>query len=234
MIGQQRQFTRRVHPTQAPRRGRFGTRGTTAPTIYIVSSGRDTRRKLSDLLERDKRPIECFEAGEEFFERSRDGVNGCLLVDYQLPGMSGLELINNLVESGLLLPTVMMTGRGRVKTAVEAIRAGAADVLEMPISEHRLRNCMCRAMSHVREFEMLARRRRVAAGLLAELTPRQQEVLQMVLAGDPSKNIAVDLGISQRTVESHRAEIMQKTGAKSIPALARMAVMANWYGDFPQ
>jgi len=203
------------------------------PTVFIVVSNDNDRQKLEGVLEKEGRPIEGFRDGRAFMERCHDDISGCLLVDAQLQGMDGLDLLREVTRAGFALPTVVLTGRGRVPTAVAAMRAGATDVVEKPVGDYQLRISVRRALGQSRQANRFAKKRKAALKLLSDLTPRQMEVLQMVLAGHPSKNIAADLGISQRTVESHRAYIMQKTGAVSLPALARMAVIANWYGDFP-
>jgi two-component system, chemotaxis family, CheB/CheR fusion protein len=124
------------------------------------------------------------------------------------------------------LPAIMITGNSDVAMAVEAMKAGASDFIEKPISHHELLASVDRALEQSQDSEKRAAWRVEAATHLADLTPRQRQVMMMVLAGHPSKNIAADLGISQRTVENHRASIMTKTGCKSLPALARLAVAA--------
>jgi len=120
----------------------------------------------------------------------------------------------------------MITGHGDVAMAVEAMKAGAVDFLAKPVDRDELMAGVRRALAHARDDELEAATREEAMHRLAGLTPRQTEILEKVLAGHPSKNIATDLGISQRTVENHRAAIMRKTGAKSLPALARLVAAA--------
>jgi two-component system, chemotaxis family, CheB/CheR fusion protein len=120
----------------------------------------------------------------------------------------------------------MITGNSDVSIAVQAMKAGASDFIEKPISRGELLACVDRALEQSRDSSKLTAWREDAATHMAGLTPRQRQVMEMVLAGHPSKNIAADLGISQRTVENHRASIMTKTGTKSLPALARLALAA--------
>ena len=120
----------------------------------------------------------------------------------------------------------MITGNADVAMAVQAMKAGALDFIEKPIGRDELLACVERALDHSQDASKLTAWREAAASHMAGLTPRQKQVMELVLAGCPSKNIAADLGISQRTVENHRAEIMKRTGAKSLPALARLAVAA--------
>jgi len=203
-------------------------------TVYIVVDDDRDRHKLSSLIEQDGSKIEGFSTSEEFLERCEKGVSGCLLVDAQLPGMNGLDLLRWVNLAGWSLPAVVMTAPGRVPAAVAAMRAGAADVVEKPVGNSELLGSVRWAMAQCQEWGRHARHRKLATKLLADLTPRQRQVLKMVLAGHPSKNIAADLGISQRTVECHRAVIMRRTSAKTLPALAWLAIMANWYEDFPK
>jgi len=124
------------------------------------------------------------------------------------------------------LPAIMITGNGDVAIAVEAMKAGASDFIEKPIKRTELLVSVDRALEQSRDAGKLSAWREDAANHVARLTQRQRQVMDMVLAGHPSKNIAADLGISQRTVENHRASIMKKMGVKSLPALARLALAA--------
>ena len=140
--------------------------------------------------------------------------------------MTGLELLRKLRADGHHLPAIMITGESDVAIAVEAMRAGATDFIEKPIGREELIASLDRALELSRDSNKALEWRESAATHLAGLTPRQVQVMEMVLAGHPSKNIAADLGISQRTVENHRMRIMKRTGSKSLPALARLALIA--------
>jgi two-component system CheB/CheR fusion protein len=198
-----------------------------APTVFIVDDDVYVRATLKAILEDDGRHVRDFATGEEFIERYRPGVDGCLLADVNLPGMDGVELLRRMNDRGEPLPTIIITGNGCIPMAVEAMRAGATDVMEKPIGTKELLARVEQALVTARRNRRRTRGRQVAAGQIARLTPRQQQIMEMVLAGAPSKNIAADLGISQRTVENHRAVIMRKTGAKSLPELARLALAAT-------
>ena len=141
--------------------------------------------------------------------------------------MSGLELLQRLRKSGDDLPAIMITGNSDVAMAVEAMKAGALDFIEKPVSRDALLAGVELALDLSRDAAKLSARREDAADHVAGLTMRQRQIMELVLAGHPSKNIAADLGISQRTVENHRAAIMKKTGSKSLPALARLALAAT-------
>jgi two-component system CheB/CheR fusion protein len=125
----------------------------------------------------------------------------------------------------------MITGNSDVPMAVQAMKAGALDFIEKPVSSSELLASVARALEHSKDSSKLAAWREDAAKRFAGLTARQRQVMELVLAGHPSKNIAASLGINQRTVENHRASIMRRTGAKSLPALARLALMAGEKGD---
>ena len=167
-------------------------------------------------------------ACEEFLEAYRPGHEACLVIDAYLPGMDGFELLQRLSDAGHRLPAIMITGNSDVPMAVQAMKAGVSDFIEKPISRDELLASVERALEQSRDSSKLSARREEAANYVAGLTPRQHQIMELVLAGHPSKNIAADLRISQRTVENHRASIMKKTGSKSVPALARLALTAAW------
>jgi two-component system CheB/CheR fusion protein len=144
-----------------------------------------------------------------------------------MPGMSGLELLERLKAEGNRLPAIMITGDGDVQMAVRAMRAGAADFIEKPIGRDELLASVERALEQTRDSTKLSAWRDAAAARIAGLTARQRQIMDLVLAGHPSKNMAADLGLSQRTIENHRAAIMKKTGSKSLSALIRLALAAT-------
>lgn len=197
-----------------------------SPIIFVVDDDRDILEALRSVLEKDGRTVETYSTCEAFLEAHRPGRESCLLIDAYLPGMSGLELLRRLKEAGRLLPAIMITGHSDVPMAVEAMKAGALDFIEKPVGRIELLECVERALEQSRNSNELFAWRAAAANQIAGLTLRERQVMELVLAGHPSKNIAADLGISQRTVENHRASVMKKTGAKSLPALARLAVAA--------
>jgi FixJ family two-component response regulator len=139
---------------------------------------------------------------------------------------SGVDLIERLKSEDRQLPTVVMTGNGAVPIAVQAMKAGAVDFIEKPVGHKNLLASVKRALDQTRDSAKLSACRDAAALRVASLTTRQRQILDLVLAGHPSKNIAADLGISQRTVDNHRAHIMTKTGSKSLSALIRTALAA--------
>jgi two-component system CheB/CheR fusion protein len=194
--------------------------------VYLVDDDRHIRDTVRLVLEDDGRTVLDFATGEAFLAAYRPGSDGCLLIDASLPGMGGLQLLRRLRAASDPLPAIMITGSGDVPMAVEAMKAGAADFIEKPIGRADLLASIDSALERSRDSSKVMAWQADAAGHIAGLTPRQHQIMDLVLAGHPSKNIAADLGISQRTVENHRASIMRKTGATSLPALARLALAA--------
>lgn len=197
-----------------------------SPVIFIVDDDGNIRDGLCDLLEDDGRSVKAYASCEAFLDAYRPGGEACLIIDATFPGMNGFQLLRHLREAGHRLPAVMITGYGDVAMAVRAMKAGALDFIEKPVSREELLASVERAFEQARDATKLSVWHEEAARHIAELTPRQHQIMEMVLAGHPSKNIAADLRISQRTVENHRAAIMKNTGSKSLPALARLALAA--------
>jgi len=223
-----RQAIQRLLPdTQAAGHSPGAVEATQNAVISIVDDDRHIRAAIRSALEGEGMIVEDFESCEAFLAAYRPEREGCLLVDAYLPGMSGLELLNQLSETGHALAAIMITGYGDVPMATQAMKAGASDFLEKPVGRSDLLASIETALSESRDNGILSARREAAADHVACLTPRQRQVMELVLAGHPSKNIAADLGLSQRTVENHRASVMRKTGSKSLPALARLVVAAT-------
>ena len=200
------------------------------PTIFVVDDDSNVREAIRAVLEEDGRTVEAYSTCEAFLAAYRPGHGACLLIDAYLPGMSGLGLLQQLHDAGHRLPAIMVTGNSDVPMAVQAMKAGALDFIEKPIGSSELLASVERALEQWRDSDKLFAWREAAANHVASLTLRQRQIMELVLAGHPSKNIAADLGISQRTVENHRAAIMKKTGSMSLPALARLAIAAGWNG----
>jgi two-component system CheB/CheR fusion protein len=218
---------RQVDPAPAPH-GRPAKTAAAGPVIYVVDDDRHVRDAIRAVLEDDGRTVEDFATCEAFLEAHRPTAEACLLIDAYLPGMSGVELLQRLKDTGDSLPAIMITGNSDVPMAVQAMKAGALDFIEKPIGPGELLASVERALDQARDSGKQSAWREKAARQLAELTLREREIMDLVLAGHASKNIAAQLGISQRTVENHRAAIMKKTGSTSLPALARLALTAAW------
>jgi two-component system CheB/CheR fusion protein len=200
-------------------------------TIFLVDDDAHVRAGMRSVLEADGRVVEDYASCESFLDAYRPGGEACLLVDASLPGMGGIELLWRLSDAGHRMPSIMITGNSDVPMAVEAMKAGASDFIEKPINVTELLVSIDFALGNWRDSHKLTAWREAAAAHVAGLTSRQRQIMEMVLAGHPSKNIAADLGISQRTVENHRASIMKRTGSKSLPALARLALAATQNGS---
>ena len=201
--------------------------------IIVVDDDDLVREAIRAVLEENGRVVEGYANCEAFLEAFDPGKSACLLIDAYLPGMSGLELLERLHQDGHRLPAIMITGNADVSMAVQAMKAGALDFIEKPIGREELIAAIERALELSEDSGKLAKLRESAAAHLANLTPRQRDVMERVLAGQPSKNIAADLNISQRTVENHRAAIMKRTRSKSLPALARLALLASGGAEEP-
>lgn len=197
------------------------------PVVYVVDDEPEIRATMKDVLESEELVVKDFGSAEAFLDAYRPGGQGCLLVDANLPGMSGIALVDVLRARGDRLPVIMITGSGDIGLAVQAMQSGAGHFIEKPVSRTDLMSSISKALDQSQKMTILDAAHDEAAALVSELTTRQLEVMDMVLAGHPSKNIAADLGISQRTVENHRAAIMAKMGAKSLPELARTAQAAS-------
>jgi two-component system CheB/CheR fusion protein len=200
-----------------------------APIIFVVDDDRNVRAALRAVLEDDGQSVEEYSGSNAFLAAlgaGRPGVDVCLLVDATMPDVNGLELLEQLTASGRTLPSIVITGHGDVAMAVRAMKAGALDFIEKPVRAAELLASVAHAIDLSRCASARSARQAEAESCVATLTTRQLDVMAMVLAGHPSKNIAADLGISQRTVENHRASIMRKTGVRSLPALARLALAA--------
>lgn len=201
-----------------------------APLIFLVDDDQEIRTAMRGALEDGGYLLEDYADGEAFlaaYGAGRPDRDACLLVDAVMPGIDGLEVLRRLTGAGHQLPAIVITGHGDVHMAVQAMKAGALDFIEKPVRLPDLLEGIDRALHQSRNAGARLAWQAAAAASIAGLTTRQRDILTMVLAGQPSKNIAADLGISQRTVENHRAAIMHKTGTRSLPALARLALAAE-------
>jgi two-component system CheB/CheR fusion protein len=195
--------------------------------VFIVDDDATLQRDVAEWLEANGWTAEVFGAAEAFLEADNPARQGCVLVDAVMPGMDGLELLAALRPHAQRLPAIMVTGHGDVRMAVRAMAAGAMDFIEKPIRRHDLLRSICNANARITNAMGEAAVRAEVAARLARLTPRQREILDRVIAGSPSKIIAAELNLNQRTVENHRAAIMSKLNARSLPELIRKVVSAG-------
>jgi two-component system response regulator FixJ len=189
--------------------------------VYIVDDDEAVRDSLSALLESKGYAVTSFGSAPEFLETARSLPAGCLVVDIRMPEMDGLELQQRLIERSLVFPLIVITGHGDVPLAVRAMKAGAIDFIEKPFASEAMLDSLAAAFARLATPDPNAD---AAASKLDFLSPREREVLEGLLAGLPNKSIAYDLGISPRTVEIHRARVMDKMGARSLSELIRLAL----------
>ncbi|MCA9753123.1 MAG: response regulator transcription factor [Gemmatimonadetes bacterium] len=198
-----------------------------SPIVWVVDDDEAVRGALELLFESVSMPVASFASAQEFLERYDVKRPGCLVLDLRMPGMSGLELQEELNRRGSDLGIVFVTGHGDVPVAVSAMRAGAVDFLQKPFRDEDLLSRVRRAMERgVTAHDEHAQRDQVRERL-ARLTPREREVMRHVISGKPNKAVAMDLGVSERTVEIHRARVMQKMKAGSLAELVRLALAAG-------
>lgn len=192
-------------------------------TIYVVDDDPDVRDSLKILLEFSNFNVRIFDSAVKFLATDLRHINGCLVVDIRMPDMDGLELQDELVRRGIELPAIVITGHGDIPLAVRAMRAGAADFLEKPFREEALLESIRRAIQHKPQQRDSKNNREVAA-CWGSLTEREKEVLNLLVEGHTNKEIARALDISPRTVDIHRAHVMEKMHAKTLADLVRLAL----------
>jgi len=195
--------------------------------VYVVDDDRDVRRSLSFMLGAAEIRSHPFGSGSDFIEALPDLEPGCILLDLRMPNMDGFGVMAELAERKIDWPVIVMTGHGEVPVAVRAMKLGAVDFIEKPFSEQALLNCFEQGMSLLDERQQSGRRRQEAHGRAASLTAREREVLQGLLAGHSNKQIAQSLGISLRTVEMHRGNMMDRLGASSLAEALTLAMEAG-------
>ena len=192
------------------------------PVIFVVDDDESIRRSLRRLFQVTGFRVEEFASAQDFLVRKRPDELGCLVLDMRMPGMTGLALQEALQAAGLNIPIVFLTGHGDVPTSVRAMKGGAVDFIEKPFDNQVLLDTVRRAIG----LHRAARQEEAELGeirdRLASLTPREREVLAGVVAGSLNKQIAQRLGVTERTVKAHRAQIMEKFGVASVAELARL------------
>jgi two-component system response regulator FixJ len=196
----------------------------TDATVFVVDDDRDMRNSLKWLIESVGLPVETFRSAEEFLAAYLATQPGCLLLDVRMPGMGGLHLLECLHAAGACLPVILITGHGEVSMAVQALKAGAFDFLEKPAAPQRILDRIQDALAADRAMRAKASELAAFRQLLAQLTQREREVLDRMVEGETSKTIALELGISERTVEKHRESLMHKMGVRSLAQLIRRVV----------
>ncbi|MDH5353417.1 MAG: response regulator [Gammaproteobacteria bacterium] len=195
--------------------------------VYIIDDDDAVRDAMSMLLESDSIAHRCFSSADEFFDNYSDDQRGCLVLDIRMPGMTGLELQARLQEMNSTLPIIFMTGHGDVPMAVEAMRQGAVDFMRKPISEDDLLARIHQALQQESSLRDQSQEHYRITALIESLTQRELEVFERVAKGDANKAIAIELGISERTVEVHRSQVMKKLETRNLAQLVRIWLVAS-------
>jgi two-component system, LuxR family, response regulator FixJ len=191
-------------------------------TVYIVDDDDGMRRALSLLLNTVGYKTAAFAGPKEFLEKFKADTAGCLVLDIRMPGMSGLELQQHLNRIGSMLPVIFITGHGDVPMAVQAMKEGAFEFVQKPFRDQDLLDRINHALEQDSENRRTLARRADVVHRIESLTPREKQVMEMVVDGAANKVIAIDLGLSERTVEIHRAKVMEKMGARSVAHLVKL------------
>jgi len=203
------------------------------PTVFIVDDDEAVLRLLHTLISSVDLEVETFRTAQAFLDAFKPTRRGCILLDIRMPGMSGLELQRELRERGIRLPVIFLSGHGDVQVAVHAMKAGAADFIEKPFNNDLLRDRVQKAVAESQYADQTRMRKDEVEMRIAMLTPREQQVLDLVALGNTNKTIARQLAISQRTVEIHRAKVMDKMRAESLAELVRMVALLDFWKKRP-
>ncbi len=197
-----------------------------SPTVFIVDDDAAIRFAMQALMESVNLTHEIFASADEFLEKTTEQRPGCLVLDIRMPGLGGLELQEELIKRGNTLPIIFITGHGDVPMAVEAMQKGAVDFIQKPFRDQELLDRIREALATDEERREAQQHHAEVAGRLDRLTNREREVFDLVVTGKPNKVIAYELGVSQRTVEIHRARVMEKMQARSLADLVKMHMTA--------
>jgi two-component system response regulator FixJ len=197
------------------------------PTVFVVDDDPAIRESLRWLIESVGLNVKIFATAQEFLDGYDPSLAGCLVLDIRMPGMSGLDLQNELAARKVNIPILIITGHAEVPVAVRAMKAGALDFIEKPFSDQLLLDRIRRAIEADAEFRRLHSQQAAVAARLAELTPREREVMDLVIAGKANKVIASELGLSPKTIEVHRAHVMKKMQVDSLADLVRVGMLSR-------
>ncbi|MBB1126569.1 response regulator transcription factor [Thiospirillum jenense] len=198
------------------------------PWVFVVDDDQAMRSSLQWLIESVGMQVRTFSSADEFLAAYELDWIGCLLLDVRMPGMTGLELQTYLTRSAIRLPVIIITGHGDVTMAVKAMKAGAVDFIEKPFNDDNLLTSIRNALQHDEKQRTLRTRCNEIAARLTSLTPREHEVMKMVTEGQSNKEIAAKLGVSAKTIEVHRARVMDKMQANSLAELVRLALLVKY------
>jgi FixJ family two-component response regulator len=200
---------------------------TRAPTVYVVDDDASTRELLSWLMKREGLEVQTFAEARAFLESYSVDAPGCLILDLNMPGMSGLDLQQNLNAAGVSIPVVFLSGRADVPNAVRAVKEGAIDFIEKPFDYKQVASLVRECIARDARAREERQARRASVQRFAQLTQREREVLDLVVAGKTNRDIADALDISVKTVEAHRSSLMEKVDAQSVAELVQAALAAR-------
>ena len=192
-------------------------------SVFIVDDDPSICAALSRLFKSVGLPARSFAGAREFLDQAPGLGPGCLVLDMRLPGLSGLDLQEELARAGIGLPIIFLTAHGSVPLSVKAMKAGAADFLEKPVEDQTLLDAVYQALERNRLARRAQAQRQSLQELFATLTPRERQVFELVAAGKPNKEIAFDLGNAEKTIKVHRANLMRKLNCQSPAELVRLA-----------
>jgi two-component system response regulator FixJ len=202
--------------------------------VHVIDDDEAVRDSLTFLLKSAGLSVKTYESATGFVNQLPPSKSGCVVTDLRMPGMSGIELLHRLKEMGFRLPVIVITGHGDVPLAVEAMKSGALDFLEKPFDDEALLSAVQAALQHQGVDARRDADRAEIMDKLATLSARERQVLEGLVAGHPNKTIAFDHGISPRTVEIYRANVMSKMRAASLSDLVRMALIGGVLDGTPQ
>jgi len=193
-------------------------------TIFVVDDDEAVRDALSLLMKSAGLPVETYSSAQAFLDAYDPLRPGCLVLDIRMPGMSGTELQEQLREQQIHIPIIIITGHGDVPTAVDAVQKGAVDFIQKPFDDHVLLGRIRCAIAQDAQWRREQAKRAEVEALLAKLTPREREVMDLLVAGQSNKEIALELGLSRKTVDIHRAHVMMKLRIGSLAELLRIGL----------
>lgn len=195
--------------------------------VYVVEDDEAVRDSLSLLLKAEGYQVETFDSAESFLKQPIRELRGCAVLDIRMPGITGMELHKKMVAQNCALPVIFVTGHGDIDMAVEAMKAGAVDFVQKPYRDEELLEKIAEALKMDAEQQDALQEKEELKRRIDSLTPREAEIMDMMVAGNANKVIAIDLDISQRTVEIHRSRVMQKMGTHSLAQLVQMVIAAR-------
>jgi FixJ family two-component response regulator len=200
-----------------------------APIVFIVDDDDSVRKALTRLVKSVDLNVETFASADDFLKRDSHNGPACLVLDIRMPGLSGLDLQDELVAAGRTLPIIFISAHGNIPLSVRAMKAGAVDFIEKPFEDQTLLDAIHQSLKEDRQAKLKQAELREIQRRVDSLTPREREVFALVVSGKLNKQIAFKLGTSERTIKAHRARVMKKMQAKSLADLIRLAERVATY-----